>query len=665
MNFIRCFILTAVLSAFVLFASGQHRKIDSLAKNIDSVRTQLPVEKLYLQLDKPAYLQNDTLWFKAYLLDADYLGPSPRSGLLYVELDDINNHSVKRMLAPVVSGLSWGNIALDERIPEGNYTLRAYTNWMRNFGEDYIFEQHIYIASAAGQPRLVTASFTQSKLAGKDHIMADIQVSNLDKQPVRLKDMELQVMNASHTLLKSKASTGVDGKLAVNFDVPENTDIKNLSIIARDITSGTEKASDLFIPVTLNRPEKTDLQFMPEGGRLVAGIPSKIGFKAIGENGSAVEVSGSVYDSKQQQVAVFKSAHKGMGAFELVPQANETYTAKLVLPEGSLKNFSLPTVSASGTAIRVDNNAAGDSLRVRINIPPDLLTRGAKYNLVGQSRGVVYYGAQLMLKKSPLTLMVPKSLFPTGIARFTLLTNKNEPLNERICFIDHHDNMQISMTASKKSYAPHDSIAVQIQVADSAGKPVRGNFSMAVTDDNQVKQDSTVGNIVSDMLLTSDLKGTVEGPAYYFENNSAERAGELDNLMLTQGWIGYEWKQIANPTIKPVYRAENGFTIQGTVTNVFNKPVAHTGVILMSKKPSFVIDTLTDTNGRFSFGGFMPLDTASFVVQAKNRRGKNFNIGIKVDEFMPPVFTRINENNTPWYITGDTTWLHSLNNSLR
>ncbi len=666
MNLITRIVLSILFSAYRIYAIGQVKPIDTLIGQLNNTRARLPVEKLYLQLDKPAYLKNDTIWFKAYLLNADYLTPSTRSGLLYIELDDSNNKSIKRIMVPLASGLSWGNIALDESMPEGNYTLRAYTNWMRNFGEDYIFKKSFYIASADNQTSLVTTEFKQSKREGKDNIRANILISGLNREPVRLKDMQLTVINGKHTLIKGNASTGVDGKLDVNFDVPGNTDVKNLFITAHDVTKQADgNSTALIIPVRLNRPENTDLQFMPEGGKMAAGIPVKIGFKAIAEDGKGLDVSGIVVDSKNQEVAVFKSLHKGMGAFELTPQGGEIYTAKLSLPDGGTKSYPLPVVNLSGTGLRItDYNT--DTLKVHVTVTSNLFSSGAPaiYYLVAQSRGVGCFGAQLVLKNTVSTISVPKSLFPTGIARFTLLSADRLPLNERIYYINQNDNLEVNITADKNVYVPHDSIALKIKVTDKTGKPVKGAFSMAVTDGDQVKLDSTAGNIENNLLLTSDLKGNVEEPGYYFENNSPELKTELDNLLLTQGWIGYDWKQVTGPETKPVYTPEREFIVRGTVTNVFNKPLAKTEVILLSKKPSSVSDTVTNKDGIFTFKGLLPVDTAIFIIQAKNKRGKNFNVGVTVDEFKPPVFVENSETIAPWYVNSDSLLLRSLTNRL-
>ncbi|WP_299584447.1 hypothetical protein [Mucilaginibacter sp.] len=637
-------------------ASGQNNpRLTSLMNTVNGISKQLPVEKLYLQTDKENYVQGDTIWLKAYLLDADYLIPSMRSGLLYAELDDVDNNCIKRMLLPVINGLSWGNMAIDEKdIPEGSYTLRAYTNWMRNFGENYVFKKNIYVAATGSQSPLVVAGFKQVN----NNIRANILLTGQDRQPVRLHDLQVRVLNGKRTLFKTKMSTGVDGRLDLNFNLPNNTPAKNLSIVTKETIKGEETRS-LTIPVMLNRPENTDLQFMPEGGYMIGGIAAKIGFKAIGEGGRGIQVNGKIYNSKRQEVASFSSSGKGMGAFELMPQSGEIYSARLTLPGGTTKNYPLPPVDPSGTSLRIRKTGT-DTLEVIVaakTIAP------ADYYLIGESRGIVCYAAHLMPENGMPVTKIPQNIFPTGIARFILFNNKNQPLNERMIYIDQHDDLLVNVNSNQQTYAPHDSIALSLQVTDKNGKPVRGSFSMAVTDDNQVKPDSLGSNIINNMLFTADLKGTVEDPGYYFESLSPQKEKELDNLLLTQGWVGCNWKLPLNPAVKPLYTAEPAFTINGKVTNIFNKPLSKAGIVLLSKKPTLVKDTVTDKDGRFSFKEIFPVDTALFVIQAKRKSGSNFNMGLEVDEFTPPVFAQF-VRKMPWYINTDTLLLQNRDNKL-
>ena len=633
--------------------------LKTVVSSLNSFREKLPVEKLYLQVDKPYYNSGDTLRFKAYLLNADFLTPSTHSGLLYVELDDVSNKMVKRMMVPVVSGVSWGDIALvAEDIPEGSYTLRAYTNWMQNFGEDYVFKKNIYISSTTGSATLVGTNFKLTDKGDKTNIQAGLRFTGLNGQTLGLRDMQFRVMNGRRTLFRDKVATNIDGTMDINFDLADKTALKNLSIQAQYRGKGTDTTT-LIIPITINRPENTDLQYLPEGGNLVAGVATKVGFKAIGEDGKSVEVAGKIYNSKQQEISAFKSTHKGMGSFEFTPELGENYIAKIDQPTGITKSYALPLIHPSGTALRITETR--DSIIIAINTA----AAPATYYLVGQARGVVCYAIHPDLSTGKAVVSVAKSLFPTGIARFTLLTNTNIPLNERIVYVDHHDNLNISIQPDKSSYGLRDSIALAITVKDKEGKPVEGTFSLAVTDNDQVKTDSLGSNMLNSLLFTSDLKGMVEEPDWYLENANPERLAALDNLLLTQGWVGYDWKDVFNSIgAEPKYRVEKEFIVQGKVTNVLNKPVQKTSVTIMQKHPLVTDETLTDDEGRFTFKRLLPADSAYYIILAKNKNGKAYNVGVKVDEFSPPIFAAPIQKMLPWYVNTDTTLLNNKNTKI-
>jgi len=619
---------------------------------VAGMRDRLPIEKLYLQLDKPYYAIGDTLRFKAYLLNGDLLKPSKRSGLLYVELADALNKVVKRITIRMASGIGIGDIALaGKSIPQSAYTLRAYSNWMKNFGDDFVFKKSLYISAVNGSATLVKANFKLENGADKDRVTANIRFTSLNGNPKQQRDMQLWVKQQDKTIYKYKANTGTDGTVKVVFDVTAKSSVKNVIIQAQDITKGADTAM-LTIPVTINRAENTDLQFMPEGGNMVAGIPTKIGFKAINDDGKGIAISGKIVNRKQQEVAAFQSTHKGMGSFELVPQTGESYTAKAVLTNGTIKDYPLPAVNPTGTAMRIESK--GDMLEVTLSTTPTLSTISANYYLIAQTRGMICYSSIISFKGSAIKKTIATDLFPTGIAHFTLLNSANQPLNERLVYIDHHDNLQLSVTTSKPDYSLRDSIGLTVQVKNKDGKPVRGNFSIAVTDDSQVNTDSLGNNIMSSLLLTSDLKGTVEEPGWYFDEKHTDRAAALDNLLLTQGWVSYDWKAIFGPPINPEYEAESDFKVKGRVSNLINGSVNNTELYLVSTKPELWKSTKTDKSGRFTFSDFPPLDTINFRMQTT----RTFNIGITVDEFVPMELTLAKDMPMPWYINSDSTRLN-------
>ncbi len=642
--FLFCQFIIASASAQGLPNAG----LNDIISAVRTFNTGRPIEKLYLQTDKPSYSTGDTLRFKAYLFDRHYSNAALKSGLLYIEIANDSNKVARRSVAPVYAGLSFGDIVLNQsELPQGGFTLRAYTNWMLNFGESYIFQKHFYISSPTASSWLVNYKAAMVKQDGRDNLQLHLGLSRMDKAPMGLKPLQLRVMEGKSVLLRDNAETTVDGLLDVNFNIPDKA--KRLTLALQDMSKG-EESQLVKVPLLLNRPENADLQFMPEGGNLVRGLPAHIAFKAISEDGMGTAIAGIIYDTKSQEIARFSSSYNGIGAFDMVPQPGEAYTAKVMLPGNAYKTYPLPAVKSTGISLQAKNDFQTDSIEIIIAATNDIAANS--YFLIAQARGVACYGASFRFINGRAKLTVAKSLFPSGIARFTVAGADRTALAERIVFIDHQDNLDIQVANSKAIYKQRDSVGLRIKVTDKDGKPVQGSFSLAVTDDSQVRADST-SSIVAHMLLASDLKGTIENPGHYLPACTAVIWEQLDQLLLAQGWVGYDWGEAFKPAKAFRYEAEKEFQIKGRATNVLNKPLAGTTVTLMSKKPFMAFDTVTDKEGRFAFSDMMPADTAIYFIQANNKKGKSFNVGIEMDEFKAPVFAMVNSTSIPWYVNTD------------
>lgn len=659
-----CFLVLFIfLQNNIIYAQSGKEEIHDIVNKINARTDSFTPEKIYLQTDKPFYALNDTLWFKIYLFDAAYLTFPSKSEIAYIEIASEENKVMKRMMVSLSFGLGWGNIVLREKdFPEGNYTLRTYTNWMRNFGEQYIFRKQFYISSPGETNLLIKSNLNVKQEAGKPRADIGLQINKIDQQPLPNADFQLRITDGSKVWYRDKVKTSYNGSLDFNFNIPENANPDHLSVTLQTLNKKEENPV-YKIPIIFNRPENIDLQFMPEGGYLVTGMDTRVAFKAISEDGNGTSVSGSVYNSKQQEVLSFQSTHLGMGSFNLKPQQGEIYFARIKLPDGSYsKDYALPPVKTSGIVLNVINKLESDSLEISIAATPDILATHSSYYLIGQSRGIACYGAGINFNQLTNTIKISKMAFPTGIARFTLLNAAKQTLNERLTYIDHDDHLRINVTSDKKYYLKRDSVGLTIEVTDKNRQPVQGDFSVAVTDDAQVKTDSLKRNsLKSALLLSSDLKGHIEDPGYYFPAvMTTDIWQHLDNLLLSQGWTNFDWDSVFQP-LKPVpFAVENTFSVKGKVTNVFNKPVKNSGVVLLSKKPFFVRDTTTNETGAFDFINIYPSDTAVYLIQARNKKGKSFNVGVEVEEFHPPVFSVPAERTIPWYVNIDSNKVNTL-----
>ncbi|MEJ6981540.1 carboxypeptidase-like regulatory domain-containing protein [Pedobacter sp. P351] len=639
--------------------TGTKNPLAYLSSAIDTFNRRLPSEKLFVHTDKSFYTIGDTLWFKSYLFNgrSSY---SVKSGIVYLDLITDSAVVVKSISVPAVIGLSWGQIVLNEEsFKEGFYTIRGYTNWMQNFGEEAFFTRRIYIASPAANHWLVNQSNTVTANAAERNFNYSLQFKKANGDIFGYKVLQWQLSDSRKNFAKNTYEA-LNKTLDARIDL--NTTKGPLFMKVQ------EKAGDkqqLSFPLLMSPSPDIDLQFMPESGFLVAGLPCRVAFKALDIYGKGINLSGVLKNNRGESLTEFQSLHKGMGSFNLTPISGETYQAVVSWGDGMTKTVALPALKTSGSALQVGNIPTNDSLRLEVLFSIEHLDK-QEYKLMGFSDGQPYFTAFFKADRQRIRMKVPKTDFPSGIAHFTLFNSENEPVNERVTFINHKDNLNIRITSAKDEYHLRDSVPLSIRVTDAKGKAVETSLSIAVTDDSQIKAELQQENIVTQTLFGAELKGNVEEPAWYFSD--AEKTGEaLDLLMLTQGWVGYNWKNILNPAIKPLYAAQPELQVSGRVSNVLNKPVVNAKMLLLTKgKFNLIRDTVTNADGRFIFKNFPAVDTVSFIVQSRNSKGRSFGIGLEMDVIKPAPFTLTpRSTDIPWFVSSDPSSLQLLSNKQK
>jgi len=405
-------------------------------------------------------------------------------------------------------------------------------------------------------------------------------------------------------------------------------------------------------PVTgtaINQTAKTvAVQFFPEGGNLVENLPSKVGIKAINKAGNGEDITGSIVDNTGTKITDFTTVHLGMGNFLLTPQPGKTYIAKIKLGDGTVTETAIPAALPAGYVLSV-NNTDSTKVTVRVYISETLLNQG-DIKLVVQHNNIVYTVLKANTSKQVNSFSLPKKDLPAGILHFTLFSPTNIPVTERLIFVN---NPAVQLTTSlsnlKDKYAKRGQMDLAILAKD--GKDLTtGSFSVSVTNVSIAAPDlENESNILTSLLLTSDLKGYIEKPNYYLLNETKERALHLDNLMLTQGWSRFKWTDITGNTLKaPEFMPELSQEISGTVTTNGKKPVVNGKVSLVSTSDGYLkIDTLTDANGHFSFHHLSFGDSTKFVIQARDAKNSKY-VEIKLD-ITPGQVVTANKN------TGDIT----------
>ena len=604
------------ISLFFLFIGfsvaicGQTSAQDSLPLLFHQQLETFLQEKIHLHTDKPHYISGEKIWFRAHLVDAVSHVPFPVSMYVYVELINPMDSVVARVKIRQENDAYHGNLPIPEDVPEGDYTIRAYTAFMRSQDEHYFCTKTIRISDPQARRVHTETQFvfeTDRRVRATFRFASPPQSPQMEGrgEPIVPKSVKISINNGT----KTDVNINDDGTAAVNFNLPATS--RKRVLFLEIVVFQNLYRQFIKVPVPDN---DFDVAFFPEGGSLMQGVACKIAFKAMKSNGQATGITGIVYDQSGVEIMAIKSDHLGMGNFRHLAEKGKTYYVICTNDKGQTKRFELPAAIDYGYALAV--NQIRNRIMVSV-LKPEESTRKDELYLIAHIRGTVYLSIPW---DHEISLVLQKEQFPSGVMHFILFDANKNPISERLVFINNNDQAQVSLQPDREQFSARSLVKNKVTLTDSKGEPLTGNFSVSVTSDREVISDTT-SNILTQLLLTSDLYGFIENPAFYFQN-TPEAASALDFLMLTQGWRRYNIANLAQSRFsQPAFSFETGTVISGTVkSTILGRSVEGLDVNIWSYDGKYFDNTKTDKDGRFYFQGDFP-DSTRFMVSAVPRRG--------------------------------------------
>ena len=479
--------------------------LDSLAERLRAFSVRYPQEKVYVHMDNTCYQLGDTIWFAAYTRQTDTDMPSEVSGVLYAELWNHDGYLVERKMIPVEGGRGNGFFSLnDSLLYAGYYELRAYTRWQLNWGEHE--REH--------GPGAEDWFFNRQ--------MAKDFYRDYDKLYSRV----VPVYDRS--------------------EVPEEAYREMTLRPLRRYFRASGEASQLR------------LSFYPEGGQLVAGAECHVAFEAATEEGEAV--GGTLFMGGTRTA----TCHRGRGSLVLTPEAGRTYRAKFVAADGREVVAELPCVVRDGVALHAAQHAAAwhFSFSARGTAREHPLVCAIRHEGRVELLAQIEPDDQLSLTDDQW-----KSLAP-GVHQITVSDDKGRVYADRLFFVTKPEVMRHSLSISgiKDQYEPFEKVALTIANTRSpaAAPQPEAHLSLAVRDAERSDRTFDSGNIMTEMLLASEIKGFVPQPEWYFECDDEEHRRGLDLLMLTQGWRRFGWRDAVD-SFAVRHPAEHTPILQGQV----------------------------------------------------------------------------------------------------
>jgi len=363
------------------------------------------------------------------------------------------------------------------------------------------------------------------------------------------------------------------------------------------------------------QPHEYDIQFLPEGGHLLAEVKNTVGVKILDDTGKGTKASGSILDANGNEVTNFTSNFIGLGKFSFTPLKDQTYRAIVTLANEKKVELNFPKAKNRGIAIEVNNLSPKDVIIT-------LSTNTFSFNQVSE-----YSPYTLLIHKDGIAKQIPlefktlgekivinKKVLFKGINTLTLLDKNKKPLVERMFFNEAFiKEFQISL---QRIEATTDSISYEFLAGLTDNSTLNASVSVLPKGTKSYNPKHT---ILSAFYLKPYLKGSVENPSYYFTGMNRKKRYALDLLLLTQGWSRYNWNDIFKGLPETKYTFNNGLNLSGNLNNNL-KSIKKLMLFPPTRDKSQNIEY--DQNGRFELKNFLLTKDENLIFTTINKRGK-------------------------------------------
>ena len=597
-----------MIMAGTMLSAQEQSPIPKITKQISDYFGYFPREKVFIVTDKNKYKPGETIWFRAFVPRAENMQEYDEANKLNVVLYDKTGKSVCREIFRLGNNSASGDITIPEKLAEDNYFLVAYSSIQSSPEQisitklkiDPEYSDQLVVEAVAKDSISISGSKNELFVVLRD-ISGEIQKNQF---------LQYKLKNGSEVIEKGKLKTDENGKAVVPINIPLKSNGEPFICELSD--SKDEWKHEVFLPTNI---DPVVIRFYPEGGNLISGIATKIGFTAFNKWGIPVDVEGSVLNPEGEKITPVRTLTKGLGLFSVISPGQQKYRVLLSGKEGQNQSFELPVSSADGLALSVIKTDAG-FIYANLNFPDK-----AKHTIaltVTHGNGV-YWAADMDINGVG-RIKIPADQLPQGVNLLTAFSKEGNLLAERIIYRENNEALKINVQPEKNTLSPNSKMLVKVKLTDENNQPVAGNVSIAVSDNSRV--DSQQSRIDDYLQVESE----VETPFSLFDDtfkNKISNPALLDIMLIANRVKCFNWAKIRQ------FNSENAsgpntssFKISGIVTDKSGNKIDKAKVSLVSNKNMQLHTTTTNSEGVFTFPSLNMGLINDFSAKATDSDGK-------------------------------------------
>jgi hypothetical protein len=498
-----------------------------------AVAPQIPVDSggsflTHVSTDKPIYRAGEKLYVRGVILGAEGRGPTAAASADF-EIKGPKGDiaaSGRSAIADSVVGFAW-------EIPAGRaggeYTVRITHPYTGYAAAERKFDIRAYRA-----PRLKSQiAFVRDGYGPGDTVGASVHVDRAEGGiPVGARVSVVARVDGDE-IWKGETVVDGSGNASASFKLPAVIG-RGEGVIAMTLQDGgTVETATKTIPILL---QTLDLEIYPEGGDLVAGLPSRIYLEGKTPALKPADIAGVVVNRAGHEVATFRTEHEGRGRFSFTPVKGEAYTLRVNEPAGIKTVFPLPAVQESGAVISAREDVTPRQSDVVVRVAA---TEDGAYGVALTQRGKEFSFKTVTLRANRVTevaFTVPRSL--DGVIVATIFDHRKTPLAERLLFKQPERNLNVKIEADRKAYGPGDKVTLRVITTDDAGRPAGAVVGLTATDSSvleMIEMREQAPRLPVMVLLENDVRNLADAHVY-LDGTNPKAPLATDLLLGTQGW---------------------------------------------------------------------------------------------------------------------------------